>query len=397
MLLRLALALPVLIAPGLLVAASAPVAPLVESLTAQVQQAANEAAAAEANVQRLERAAVAARDEAERLRARQSAAAEAIAASEAHISAADGRLRMIEAEVAARREQLARQQQPAGALLAGLALMASRPPIIAMLDQGSTEELVRVRLLLDTTLPALRRKAALLSREVAEAERLQRSSAQARAALLAERSRLAERRRAFAVLEEQALQLAEQRGGQALGAGDLVLAREEEVQRLSDRQRRTRAATSIAAQLAAMPPAPARPFAATGSAPDRALAYRLPADAPVAEGFGAVSAAGVRSRGILLATSRGVPVRAPASGIIRFSGPFRDRDGVVIIDHGRGWLSLILNLSSPLEPGTRVQIGQPLGRALGPLGVELSREGRHLSPALIAGSSGNLSNSAKGG
>ena len=52
---------------------------------------------------------------------------------------------------------------------------------------------------------------------------------------------------------------------------------------------------------------------------------------------------------------------------------------------------------TPLKAGEKVQIGQPLGRALGRIGVELSRNGRHVSPALIAGSSQSLSKTAKGG
>ena len=41
--------------------------------------------------------------------------------------------------------------------------------------------------------------------------------------------------------------------------------------------------------------------------------------------------------------------------------------------------------------------GDELGHALGPISVELSQNGRHVSPALIAGSSAKLSNGAKAG
>jgi septal ring factor EnvC (AmiA/AmiB activator) len=105
----------------------------------------------------------------------------------------------------------------------------------------------------------------------------------------------------------------------------------------------------------------------------------------------------VKSRGLTLATVRGAAVVSPAAGIIRVAGPFRDFDGIVIIDHGGGWMSLIINVRSSLKPGTRVAVGDPLGRALGPLGVELSHNGRHVSSALIAGSSATLSKDAKGG
>jgi len=82
---------------------------------------------------------------------------------------------------------------------------------------------------------------------------------------------------------------------------------------------------------------------------------------------------------------------------VRFSGPFRSHDGVVIIDHGKGWMSLIVGVASTLKPGDRVTLGDPLGRALGPIGVELSQNGRRVSPALIAGSSQTLSNAAEAG
>jgi septal ring factor EnvC (AmiA/AmiB activator) len=88
---------------------------------------------------------------------------------------------------------------------------------------------------------------------------------------------------------------------------------------------------------------------------------------------------------------------APAGGIVRFSGPFRDYDGVVILDHGDAWMSLIVNVSSPLKRGDRVRLGDALGRALGEVRLELSHNGRRFSPALIAGSSQTLSNGGKGG
>jgi septal ring factor EnvC (AmiA/AmiB activator) len=117
----------------------------------------------------------------------------------------------------------------------------------------------------------------------------------------------------------------------------------------------------------------------------------------VTEGLGAVNESGVQSRGLTIATTRGSAVTAPAEGTVKFAGPFRDYDGVLIIDHGRGWLTLLVNVASTLHQGDHVALGQEVGRALGPLQVELSQNGRRISPALIAGSSENLSKSPKGG
>jgi septal ring factor EnvC (AmiA/AmiB activator) len=273
--------------------------------------------------------------------------------------------------------------------------MAERPPLLAILDQGSTEEFVRVRLLLDSTLPAIRKRTAGLRDELEKGRKLKTSAELARRDLVQSRDTLAKRKQEFAELESEALKLAAKSGGEALGAGDIALARGEEAERLLSAAQSGRGAASIANDIAHMPAPPPRPGSAPG--PAAPLAYRLPADAPVVEGLGSVARNGVRSRGLTLRTARGSPVVAPASGTIRFAGPFRSFDGVVIIDHGDGWMSLLLGVTTQQKAGTRVSIGDPLGRALRPIGVELSRNGQHVSPALIAGSSRSLSKGRKEG
>ena len=69
----------------------------------------------------------------------------------------------------------------------------------------------------------------------------------------------------------------------------------------------------------------------------------------------------MRSRGITLATRRGTAVAAPASGKVLFAGPFRDYGGVIIIDHGGGWKSVLVNAGSRLERGAAVGIGERIG------------------------------------
>lgn len=382
---------------ALLAAASGPVQAETEPLELGARRALAEARAAEARAARLQQAAGQARDEAARLRAEQAAAAEAIAAAEARISAADASARAIAARLAERRARLEREQAPAASLLGALAVMAQRPPLVALVDGGSTEDFVRVRLLLDSTLPAIRRRTAALRQSVEQGRRLHGAAEAARAELARSRDALAARRSEFAALEDKALALAERRGSEALGAGDVALARGEEAEQLTSEAERSRAARALAAELARLPPAPPRPGRSEAAPAAAPFAYRLPAQAPVVEGLGAVAPNGVRSRGLTLATARGGAVLVPADGTVRFSGPFRSYDGIVIIDHGGGWMSLILGVASPLKPGARVRLGEPLGRALGHIGVELSKGGRHVSPALIAGSSGKLSNGREDG
>jgi septal ring factor EnvC (AmiA/AmiB activator) len=368
-----------------------------QPIDAALKAALAEQASAEAQTQKLERTAAQAKNAADRLHAQQAAAAQAIDAAEARISAANARLQLASAYVAAHRQQLAAEQQPVTSLLAGLATMARRPPLLVLASRGGTDELVKVRLLLDSTLPAIRSRTSALSAQLAQGQRLQQAALAARSELAHSRDNLLAKRRQFAALEQKAMQQALAAGGQALSSGDVAMAAGEDVERLQGEQANTQSIRAVASKLAGDDAAPASPFAPEGTLPRPPFAYRLPAAAPVSEGLSAVSSSGVRSRGLTLATSRGTPVTAPADGVVKFAGPFRDYDGVLIIDHGGGWLSLIVNVGSTLHAGDRIRLGQDIGRALGPLQVELSQNGRRMSPALIAGSSQNLSKAPKGG
>lgn len=382
---------------NLLLVGSAPAQPKTDSVEAQLNRARAEQAAAEAEAAKLEREAKRARNDLERIRAEQAAAAQAIEAAEARITSADMELRFASAYLELRKRRLAEERRPLASLLAGLATMAQRPPLLAIAERGSTDEFVKVRVLLDSTLPVIRQRTAALSGELREGERLERAAGAARARLIQSREDLVAKRREFAMLERKAMLSAAGASGESLSAGDTALAAAESVEQLTSGAAGSREAARLAAALANAEPAPPRPVAPDTAAQAVGLDYVLPADARVVEGLGSVNPSGVRSRGITLATGRGAAVTAPAAGTVRFSGPFRSYDGVMIIDHGGGWISLLINVRSRLKPGDKVRLGDAVGRTLGPLVVELSRNGRRISPALIAGSSATLSKGGKRG
>ena len=384
-------------APALL-AASAPVLSAAEPLDSTISRAEKEQSEAEARADRLQASAASARTEAARLRTEQASAAEAIAASEARLTAADARLRLLSANLDRQRNRLTEEQRPVASLLGGLAIMAGRPPLLTAVDSRSGDELVTLRVLLDSTLPVIRARTAALSQELRQGEQLEQAARTARTELFQSRQQLDERRKQFAELEQKALRLAAGAEGQALVAGDIALAAGEDVETLRGSQGNVAAANALGASLATLLPAPGRPALPVGPAMATVpFEYRLPLQAAVVEGLGSVSPTGVRARGITMRTPRGALASAPAAGVVQFSGPFRDYDGILIIDHGSGWMSLLTNISSPLKKGDKIQLGQAVGRTLGPLGVELSQNGRRYSPALIAGSSRNLSKAQKAG
>jgi septal ring factor EnvC (AmiA/AmiB activator) len=388
-------AIAVLLASGAAaVAASAPVPPEQVPVDVQLQQARNEAAAAIAEQQRLEKAAAEAGDDVIRIRARQLAAAQSIEAAEAQISVADAEALSIHARLAAQQQRLAAEQGPVSSLLAGLVLASRRPPLLLIADSGSAEDLVKLRLLVSATVPVIRARTAVLSAELERQSALEQQALAARARTAETRKQLQARRETLAALEQDAVELARKRGSQALGAGDIALVSEERFALAEQNAQSAGASRKLASDLAALGPAPVPPG---GTAPAPQFAYELPAQAPVTNGMGAVSPNGMRSRGITLATPRGTALAVPAGGTILFAGPFRDYDGIVIIDHGGGWKSVIVNAGSKLRKGMTVRLGQPLGVALGPVEVQLHRGGEAVSPALIARSSVVLSNAPKGG
>ena len=199
--------------------------------------------------------------------------------------------------------------------------------------------------------------------------------------------RSSRRQQAFAALEAKAIDRATRLDAGALGADDRMTVASEGVATLGNQWERDSASRRLAAALAAFPPASRRPFGADqrGEAPPFALI--LPVDAPVIDGLGQISASGIRSRGTTFAARAGAPVVAPADGILLFAGPYRRHDGIMVIDHGNGWMSLLIGVRASVAKGARLTRGAPIGRALGPVTMELSIKGRPRSAVLIAGSS----------
>ncbi len=273
---RLGLAIPLIA----LVTASGLSQPAGEPLELSAKRALAEARVAEAQLARLQKAADEAKGEVERLRAQQAASAEAITAAEARISAADANARAISAQIEARRDRLRREQAPATALLGGLAVMAERPPLLAILDQGSTREFVRVRLLLDSTLPAIRARTASLRAELERGRSLQQQAELARTDLV--RSRNAAHRAAAGFREPRSQSSEDRRAARRRGA------RRRRHRARSRRGSRTAGGRSSAsaAQRARSPPSwrgsprpprgPARPRVAKAAHPSPTSSRRRP-------------------------------------------------------------------------------------------------------------------------
>lgn len=388
--LRLIFALPLLTAAG-----ATPVLPQGPNANQQLANAQKEAADSARDLDRLTKAAAAATGEVAKAKAEQAAAAAAIAESEARIFEADAEARLAEAQAALGKARLDRQRAPMAALLGGLVSIGREPPILALFDGTSPQELVRLKSMVDTLEPVIRQRTAGLAAEYRSQQQLAGAAKTARARLADNRKLLTERQRKFAQLEQAASEQAATLTSQSLYAGDRVLADQEQLlgaQGTAQAQGRAMASARRLAELAMSPP---RPVAGDASLPASDFAYIIPVSATVSDGVGSVNKAGIVARGTRFETRRGTPVMAPASGTILFSGPFRSYDGLVIIGHGGGKISLLLGVATTLPKGQKVEIGQQIGIATGPVDVEFRDNGRIMSPAFIAASSPPLSNAVR--
>lgn len=360
----------------------------VPSLEAQRDRLAQATAASKAAAQRsdrLERAAAAARDEAAQARAREAAAEARIEAVEADIVAARARIGIVDRLLRSQRVALAERQGPIIRLTAALQSLARRPPALGVVQPGSTEDMVHVRAVLGTTLPVVEARTADVRDALARTRRLRASAEAAVETLRAGRVRLEAERLALVRMEAQHRLRSRQLDRSALIESDRAIALGERARDIVDTMETIELGAEIRAKLEALPGPLPRPREA-GDDPARAARdggapYRLPVTGALVRGFGELSTTGVRARGLTIATAPGAEVVAPAAGRVRYARRFRGYGGVVILDHGQGWTSLISGLSEiSVRVGDQLAKAAPLGLASAgdtpEITVELRRRGQ---------------------
>ncbi len=352
------------------------------------------AAAAQKRAAALDAQAGAERGAAAIAQARERAMAARVAAAEAEVAEARARLALVAGLLVRQQARLARAQAPLAHLLAAMQSMAARPTIAAVAQPGSVADLAHVRAVFGTIAPVIAQRSAAVRTELARTRRMRAQQALAARALSATMARLESERRALAALEAAHRGRAEVLGQVAVDESNRALALGEAARDIVDRMAERGEAKVTAGDLIALPGPVARPLAPGVIGPAIAAGtYRLPVKGRVAGGFGEISDAGVRARGITLTTAARAVVVAPAGGEVRYAARFRGYGGIVIVNHGAGWTSLITGLGGiAVRPGQRVEAGAVLGQAgRGANGVEprvtveLRRDGRPMDIAAIAG------------
>ena len=354
-----------------------------------------EAAAADRRTRLFEQRADAAGTEAARLAAERAALDARLDRAVADVRAAEARMALLAGQRREREARLADARGPLVRLSAALTTLARRPVGLTLVQPGSIRDVVHLQAVIGAVGPDLARRTAALRTDIEEGRALEESIRLSAAALGESRRALSDRR---GLARAAGLGIEPDAAADDGDARDRLLASAQASRAALAGIDRIAESGSVDAALLALPGPRPRPAAADPDGPrpveTSRPAYRLPAAARIVDGTGEATEPGYRTRGLTLAVAAGSRIVAPAGGTIRFAAAYRSYGGVVIIDHGDGWTSLIAGLDAlAVKSGTRVAVGDPLGTAAPPrdvrapgastILVELRRRGKPMDVAAL--------------
>jgi len=340
----------VLLAGLCLLSSSASGAPTPEALRGELQARTSARDDARAEAARL-------RDEIARLNAQLGELKAVQSAGQAGVSAKRARLAALNAREAALRDDMGQNQTALARLLGALELYRRSPPPALLVTPASAKDAVRAQILLRAVEPELARRAAEFRARAEELQRMRRSITNVSEDLFTSESALAEGRASIeqAIREKTALE--RQLDADAVDAG--------------------RRAQALADQLKAVGASINGPAARdSGRAP---ASFVTPVSGTLVRRFGQPAPDGGVSDGLAWRTAGGAEVRAPAAGVVEYSGALKGWGGVLIVNVGGGYHLVLAGLDRiSAAAGRPVAAGQPLGAmaAQAPVPPELYLEVR---------------------
>jgi septal ring factor EnvC (AmiA/AmiB activator) len=283
------------------------------------------------------------------------------------------------------------------ALTRGLARLTRIPPGGLLAWQGAPIDAARAEMLLQAALTQTRSHAVAAESELENLNALSQQLAAKRveteraadtlrtrqtelAALITDRQKLYEQTEDDRQAEEERSQKI---ADEAKDLRDLV-ARIEAEQAAEERRREEEARKAEAKRKASLrvpPPKPQGHYNGTGA---------VPVAGQIKLRFGQNDGLGTTSHGVTIVARPGATVTAPASGVVRFSGPFRGYKQILILEHPGGYLSLIAGMTRVTAPVKQaVGTGEPVGMmderpdARPELYYELRHNGQFVDPQSV--------------
>ena len=261
------------------------------------------------------------------------------AAGQRGVSDKRARLGALNAREAALKADMDHNQAALARLLGALELYRRQPPPALLVSPGSARDAVRAAILARAIEPELARRAAELKARAEALQRVRRAVSATSEDLFTSESALADSRTQV----EQALK---EKG---------ALERQLDADAVDADQR----AEALTQQLKSLGVSPALPAAPAGLPPS---ALRQPVSGQLVRRFGQASPGGQTSDGMTFRTAPGAPVRAPAAGVVEYSGPLKGWGGVLVLNVGGGYHIVLAGLDR-IAPSTgrRVSAGEAVG------------------------------------
>lgn len=331
------------------------------------------------------------REEIRRLREQLVASAGAARGHEADLTRYERELKALEARERATAKDFAARQIQLGEILAALQRISLRPPIALAARADDANEQVRAALLLRTLVPELERKAKALRAEIEAYAALRQAVRERRGKVDTTGALLAKERAAIASLLERKAGLLRDLEEEQARMQERLDALGQEAKTLRDLLQRVAAERGRAAA-ARQPP----PRTATLTEPEKRRSFAAARGQIVPPAAGRVVSSFIAerdtdeakfARGVVVEAREGAQAVAPFDGQVAYAGPFRGYGQILIIDHGDGYLSLVIGLSRIDVRGNQwVLAGEPIGTvgaldAAGPrLYLEIRHNGRPINP-----------------
>ncbi len=306
-------------------------------------------------------------------------------AAAAQIEAANARIAIIARRQRAQRTQLGEESEPMLRLNAALQRMTGRPTALMIMQPGERSDYVHLRAVMATVQPEITRRTGALRQQITVQNELRSQELVALESLGDARSRLQNRRTALAKLEGDARGRAGDFSADAAAEFEQAIAQGERARDIVADIETLRLSGEKAAALAALD----GPMLRAGPTTSRITgsAYKIPEGGNLVLGFSELTPTGYRERGLRLALVPSSAVTAPAAGRITYAGSYRSFGQIVIIEHGRGWTSLVTGLASlNVTKGATIAQGAPLGRTRADrpeITLELRRNGRVMDIAAL--------------
>lgn len=294
---------------------------------------------------------------------------------EALIDESERRLSRLAAEEADMRAALLEQRKALGELLAGLQLLQRNPPPPIVTQPDDTVSAIRGAMLFGSVVPALKRKASRLARDLTRLDEVRARISHEQNELKhnfvslqdtkKDMNKLLARKRDLIAKTDKELETARERttslADKARSLSQLMSAIRREKARLAARdelkaERHAKRLEEEKRRLSAIRNAPPMVF----STAKGKIAF--PASGRRIREYGEPDGFGGQAKGISIATRKLAQVTAPSDGKVEFAGNFRSYGELLILDVGEGYHVLMAGLGEiSVQPGQFIRAGEPVG------------------------------------